>query len=68
MTGPKALGLIKTIAEVTASLLKLFSGVVTDRTRRTKPWIFLGYGLAAVGSPLIALVIPGVGFFRDVRR
>lgn len=56
MAGPRALGIIEGIAEATASLLKLVSGVVVDRTRRTKPWIVVGYGLAALGRPLIALV------------
>lgn len=56
MAGPRALGLIEGVAEATASLLKLVSGVVVDRTRRTKPWIVGGYGLAALARPLIALV------------
>ena len=46
MAGPRALGIIEGIAEATASLLKLFSGVIVDRTRRAKPWIVFGYGLA----------------------
>lgn len=54
MAGPRALGLIEGIAEATASLLKLFSGVVVDRTRRCKPWVVFGYGLAGLGRPLIA--------------
>jgi MFS family permease len=56
MAGPRALGLIEGIAEATASLLKLFSGVIVDRTGRGKPWIVFGYGLAGVGRPLIAFV------------
>ncbi len=56
MAGPRALGIIEGIAEATASLLKLFSGVVVDRTRRSKPWIVFGYGLAGLGRPLIAFV------------
>ncbi len=56
MAGPRALGIIEGIAEATASLLKLFSGVVVDRTRKTKPWIIFGYGLAGFGRPLIGLV------------
>ncbi|MDZ4283382.1 MAG: MFS transporter [Hydrogenophaga sp.] len=54
MAGPRALGIIEGIAEATASLLKLFSGVVVDRSRRSKPWIVFGYGLAGIGRPLIA--------------
>ncbi|WP_174875446.1 MFS transporter [Vogesella oryzae] len=56
LAGPKALGLIEGIAEATASLLKLFSGVVVDRTRRSKPWLVFGYGLAGLGRPLIAFI------------
>ena len=54
MAGPKALGIIEGIAEATASLLKLFSGVIVDRTHKTKPWIVFGYLLAGLGRPLIA--------------
>ncbi len=56
MAGPKVLGLIEGVAEATASLLKLFSGVLMDRTRRAKPWIVVGYGLVGLGRPLIAFV------------
>lgn len=54
MAGPRALGLIEGIAEATSSLLKLFSGVLADRTRNTKLWIVFGYALAGFGRPLIA--------------
>ncbi len=56
MAGPKALGLIEGIADATASLLKLFSGVVHDRLQRAQPWILWGYGLAGFSRPLIAFV------------
>lgn len=56
MSGPRVLGLIEGIAEATASLLKLFSGVIVDRTRRAKPWVVFGYALAGLGRPLIAFV------------
>ncbi|MBK7237269.1 MAG: MFS transporter [Sterolibacteriaceae bacterium] len=55
MAGPKALGIIEGIAEATSSLLKLFSGVLTDRTRGAKSWVVGGYALAAVSRPLMAL-------------
>ena len=54
MAGPKAIGLIEGVAEATASLFKLFSGVIVDRTKKTKPWIVIGYLLAGIGRPLIA--------------
>jgi MFS family permease len=56
MSGPRVLGFIEGVAEATSSLLKLFSGVVVDRTRRSKPWIVFGYALAGLGRPLIAFV------------
>jgi MFS-type transporter involved in bile tolerance (Atg22 family) len=70
MAGPRALGIIEGIAEATASLLKLFSGVIVDRTRRAKPWIVFGYGMAAFGRPLIALVTSWYGllFIRFADR
>lgn len=55
MAGPRALGLIEGLAEATAALLKLFSGVLVDRTRRARPWVIVGYGLAGFGRPLLAL-------------
>ena len=56
MAGPKALGLIEGVAEATASVLKLYSGVLMDRTRRAKPWMMVGYGLVGLGRPLIAFI------------
>jgi MFS family permease len=55
MAGPKALGLIEGIAEATASLLKLFSGVVMDRRGHAKGWVAGGYALAALSRPLFYL-------------
>jgi len=70
MAGPRALGVIEGIAEATASLLKLFSGVVVDRTRRAKPWVVAGYALAGFARPLIALVTswPGLLALRFADR
>lgn len=55
MAGPKALGLIEGIAEATSSVFKLVSGVIVDRTKKTKSWIVIGYFLAGIGRPLIAI-------------
>ncbi len=52
--GPGFLGVIEGIAEATASLLKLFSGYISDRFKRSKILIFIGYALATFGRPLIA--------------
>lgn len=61
MAGPRALGIIEGIAEATASLLKLFSGVIFDRLQRAKPWILTGYALAGFSRPLIAFVTSWTG-------
>lgn len=53
---PAFLGVIEGVAESTASFLKLASGYLSDRAVRRKPFIFWGYGIAAVVRPLIALV------------
>jgi MFS family permease len=50
-----ALGAIDGIAEATASFAKLFSGRLSDRSLRRKPWIMAGYGLGALSKPLFAL-------------
>jgi len=53
--GPRILGLIEGLAEALSALLKLASGVLSDRRGRSKPWIVSGYALAAVARPLMAL-------------
>jgi len=50
-----ALGAIDGIAEATANFGKLFSGRLSDRSLRRKPWIMGGYGLAALSKPLFPL-------------
>jgi MFS family permease len=50
-----ALGAIDGIAEATANFAKLFSGRLSDRSMRRKPWVMAGYGLAALSKPLFPL-------------
>jgi len=52
--GPAALGIIEGIAETTASLLKLYSGYISDRVKRRKGWIVAGYSISNIIRPLIA--------------
>jgi len=47
-----AMGAIDGVAEATANMVKLISGRLSDRQRRRKPWIMLGYGLSALSKPL----------------
>jgi MFS family permease len=70
MAGPRVLGLIEGVAEATSSLLKLYSGVIVDRTRRAKPWVVAGYALAGFARPLIALATswPAVMLLRFADR
>lgn len=56
MAGPKVLGLIEGVAEALTSLLKLWAGVMADRSGRSKPWVVAGYGLAGLARPAIAFV------------
>ncbi|MES2119363.1 MAG: MFS transporter [Pseudomonadota bacterium] len=53
------LGAIDGVAEATASFGKLVSGRLSDRSRYRKPWILLGYGLAALSKPLFPLATSG---------
>ena len=54
--GAIALGIIEGVAESTAALLKIGSGIWADRMHRRKPLIVAGYGLAGLVRPLIGLV------------
>jgi len=59
-----AMGALDGIAEATASMAKLVSGRLSDRQQRRKPWILLGYGMAAFSKPLFPLAqgaIPVLG-------
>lgn len=49
------IGLLEGVAEATAAITKVFSGVVSDAVRRRKPLLVLGYGLAALTKPLFPL-------------
>jgi len=53
--GPAFLGLIEGVAESTASVLKLVSGIISDRVRARKKLVLGGYGLSALARPLIGL-------------
>ena len=61
-----SVGFIEGIAEATASVAKVFSGVVSDWTGRRKPLVLLGYGLAAATKPLFPLAT-GIGAVLTAR-
>lgn len=48
-------GAIEGAAETTAALLKLASGWWSDRVRRRKPLVVIGYGIASIARPLVAI-------------
>lgn len=49
-----SLGLVEGVAEATASVLKVFSGVLSDRFKNRKLPMAVGYGLSLLARPLIA--------------
>lgn len=53
---PFAIGAIEGVAESTASLLKLFSGYLSDRFNSRKLPVFIGYALASITRPFLAFV------------
>ncbi|MDQ6787688.1 MAG: MFS transporter [Acidobacteriota bacterium] len=53
---PFAIGAIEGAAESTASLLKLFSGYISDRFQKRKLLVFIGYALASVTRPFLIFV------------
>lgn len=63
-------GLVEGLAEATASLLKLVSGRLADRSRKRLPWVLWGYGLSAASKPLLAAATawPGVLVARMLDR
>jgi len=54
-TSVAMVGVIDGIGESTASIVKVFSGYASDRLRRRKPLILLGYGLGALSKPFFPL-------------
>lgn len=48
--GPAVVGIIEGISESLASLLKTYSGYVSDKVRRRKPLAIAGYGSAVIGK------------------
>ena len=49
------LGIIEGTAEAFNNLLRIFSGILTDRMSKRKPLVLLGYGLSSFAKPLFAV-------------
>jgi MFS family permease len=54
-------GLLEGLAEATALVVKVFSGVISDWFGKRKPLAVLGYGLGAATKPLFALAAGPAG-------
>ena len=50
-----AMGALDGISEATANMAKLVSGKLSDHQQKRKPWVLLGYGMAALSKPLFPL-------------
>ncbi len=55
-SGAILLGIIEGIAETTASLLKLMSGIVSDKLGKRKALVIAGYTVSSLARPLIGIV------------
>jgi MFS family permease len=60
------IGIIEGIAEATALVVKVFSGVISDVFRRRKPLVVLGYGLAAI-TKLVFPLAPTLSWIVGAR-
>ncbi len=49
------IGIIEGVAEATAAIVKIFSGVVSDYIRKRKLLVGIGYGMAAFTKPIFPL-------------
>jgi MFS family permease len=70
MVQPTGLGLIEGVAAAIVSFMRGWSGWHSDRAGRRVPYIQWGYGLSALGKPLLALPFGwfGVLFARSLDR
>lgn len=58
-SGAILLGVIEGVAETTASMLNLVSGIVSDRIRKRKLLVLIGYSISSIIRPLTGLVTAG---------
>jgi MFS family permease len=55
-SGAIILGVIEGIAETTAAMLKLVSGVISDKTGKRKILVLIGYSISSLFRPLTGIV------------
>jgi MFS family permease len=56
-SGALALGIIEGIAETTAALLKLVSGLISDRLRKRKFLVVAGYAISSLARPFTGAAV-----------
>src|SRR5450759_4704788 len=55
-SGAILLGVIEGVAETTASMLKLISGIISDKTGKRKLLVLIGYSISSLVRPLTGMV------------
>ena len=65
-TSMLTVGVIEGVAEATASIVKIFSGALSDKLGKRKLLAALGYGLAAFTKPIFPLA-SGIGWLMAAR-
>jgi MFS family permease len=55
-SGAILLGVIEGVAETTASMLKLISGIISDKIGKRKLLVLIGYSISSVIRPLTGIV------------
>lgn len=68
--GAYIVGIVEGAADSTASLLKVVSGYWSDKIKRRKPFVLIGYSISTITKPLFALATtwPVVLFVRVIER
>ncbi len=61
--GPSVLGFVEGIAESLASLLKVYSGYISDKVQKRKPLAILGYSFSSIGKIILYFASNWVGIF-----
>src|SRR5512143_3344870 len=55
-SGAVILGVIEGVAETTAAMLKLFSGVLSDKLQKRKLLVIIGYSISSLIRPFTGVV------------
>jgi len=68
--GATIIGIVEGAADTTAALLKVFSWYLSDKFKKRKIFVLVGYGFSTITKPLFALAQtwPAVLVFRVIER